>query len=189
MSDQRKEPNILIVDDNLANLQILISILEECNYLIRPTNSGTLALKSVRISPPNLILLDIMMPEVDGYEVCEIFKVDEVLCDISIIFISALDDVTSKVEGFRVGGADYITKPCQPEQVIARIDTQLEIQQLHQFDKLNIVFSNQEAKSIFAYPSDETLGKSLDILIPQYGRDIHKKHVSQFVNEAITCRP
>ncbi len=125
--------NLLIVDDTPDNLRLLAAILSEQGYHIRKALNGAIALKSIEQNPPDLILLDITMPGMNGYEVCQILKTQPQTQEIPIIFISALDDVLDKVKAFSVGGSDYITKPFQGEEVIARIENQLTIQrQRHQ---------------------------------------------------------
>ena len=121
-------PNIIVVDDTPANLQLLSGMLKERGYKVRPVPSGKLALQAAKNDPPDLILLDIMMPEMDGYEVCERLKADEKLRDISVIFISALNETMDKVRAFGAGGVDYVTKPFQFEEVNARVSTHLELQ-------------------------------------------------------------
>ena len=118
---------ILIVDDIPSNLELLGRILREHSHHVRAVTSGRRALESAQLSPPDLILLDITMPEMDGFEACRRFKADAVLAAIPIIFISALDDVADKLKAFSVGGEDYITKPFQAEEVMARVDHQLQI--------------------------------------------------------------
>jgi two-component system, sensor histidine kinase and response regulator len=121
-------PNVIVVDDTPANLQLLTGMLKERGYKVRPVPSGKLALQAAKSDPPDLILLDIMMPEMDGYEVCERLKADEKLREISVIFISALNETMDKVRAFGVGGVDYVTKPFQFEEVNARVSTHLELQ-------------------------------------------------------------
>ncbi|RXJ94562.1 hybrid sensor histidine kinase/response regulator [Malaciobacter molluscorum] len=122
-----KKYTILIIDDKVENLQYLNNILKDENYLIKATTDAQFAIKSAKLSAPDLILLDIKIPHLNGFEVCRIFKDDEKLKDIPIIFISALDDVQSKVKAFEEGGVDYITKPFEKEEVKARIKTQLNL--------------------------------------------------------------
>ncbi len=122
--------NILLVDDTPANLKVLTELLKEYNYKVRAVPSGKLALKSVAHSQPDLILLDINMPEMNGYEVCQQLKENPETAHIPVIFISALDDVQDKIQAFRQGGVDYITKPFQIEEVHARIKTHLTIDAL-----------------------------------------------------------
>lgn len=133
--------SILVVDDTLPNLELLSEMLKARGYKVRPVPSGDLALKAAKSSPPDLILLDIHMPDMNGYEVCERLKTDEALQDIPVLFISGLSEISDKVEAFRVGGADYITKPFQFEEVDARVATHLELrrhrrQLLESYEKL-----------------------------------------------------
>jgi sigma-B regulation protein RsbU (phosphoserine phosphatase) len=122
--------SILVVDDTLANLRLLSSILAERGHRVRPVPSGALALAAARAEPPDLILLDILMPEMDGYEVCDQLKNDPATRDIPIIFISALDATQDKVRAFHAGGVDYVTKPFQIEEVLARVETHLALRRL-----------------------------------------------------------
>ena len=122
--------NILVVDDTPANLNLLTGILSKQGYKVRLAPSGKLAVLSAQSSPPDLILLDIMMPELNGYEVCKTLKASFQTKDIPVIFISALHEVFDKVKAFEVGGVDYITKPFQVEEVLARIENQLSIRRL-----------------------------------------------------------
>ncbi|MBD1895849.1 response regulator [Coleofasciculus sp. FACHB-129] len=122
--------NILIVDDNPANLELLGGILSEQGYKVRLMPDGQLALRSVQSTRPDLILLDILMPEMDGYQVCEKLKADERTKDIPVIFVSAVHEVFDKVKAFSLGGVDYITKPFEAKEVLARIETQLRISRL-----------------------------------------------------------
>jgi response regulator RpfG family c-di-GMP phosphodiesterase len=126
-TDVIKKASILVVDDTPENLYVLSDMLKNKKYEVRPVPSGALALLAAKNKPPDIILLDIRMPEMDGYEVCKIIKADEKLKEIPIIFISALSETLDKVKAFAVGGADYITKPFQFEEVNARIKTHLEL--------------------------------------------------------------
>ena len=121
--------DILIVDDTPANLNVLSAILGKRGYRVRPAINGTLALKAAQKAAPDLILLDVQMPGLDGYEVCRQLKDDPQTRAIPVIFISALDDVLDKVEAFQIGGVDYITKPFQIEEVLARVENQLALHQ------------------------------------------------------------
>jgi DNA-binding response OmpR family regulator len=121
--------DILIVDDTPANLNVLSAILGKRGYRVRPAINGALALKAAQKAAPDLILLDVQMPGLDGYEVCRQLKADAQTRGIPVIFISALDDVLDKVEAFQVGGVDYITKPFQIEEVLARVENQLALHQ------------------------------------------------------------
>lgn len=122
--------SILVVDDTPDNLRLLVGLLTEKGYKIRPVTSGKMALSAAQGMPPDLILLDINMPEMDGYQVCEQLKADERTRDIPVIFLSALNDVFDKVKAFAIGGVDYITKPFQIEEVLARINTHLAMKTL-----------------------------------------------------------
>ncbi len=126
------QANILLVDDNPDNLRLLGKILENQSYQVRRTVSGDAALRASQVQPPDLILLDINMPQMNGYEVCKRLKSMPQTCDIPVIFISALDLVSDKLKAFDVGGADYITKPFQEAEVLARVKNQLIIQEQRQ---------------------------------------------------------
>lgn len=131
VSDDHDPGNILVVDDTPENLAILTSMLAERGYLVRPAINGEVALKAVKRNPPDLILLDIMMPRMSGFEVCETLKTNERTRTIPIIFISALHKVEDKVKAFALGGVDYITKPFQLEEVLARVETHMALLRLH----------------------------------------------------------
>jgi len=120
-------PNILIVDDMPANLKVLSDILKGEGYKVRPVPNGTMALQVAEKEKPDLILLDIMMPEIDGFEVCRRIKENPKLREIPIIFISALNDTKDIVKALKCGGVDFITKPFQAEEVTARVHTHLKL--------------------------------------------------------------
>ncbi|MCX6876544.1 MAG: response regulator [Verrucomicrobia bacterium] len=122
--------NILVVDDTLANLQLLAELLQRRGYRARAAPSGKLALQAVQNETPDLILLDINMPEMNGYEVCERLKAEPAWADIPVIFISAMHETFNKVKAFATGGVDYVTKPFQFEEVEARVATHLELSRL-----------------------------------------------------------
>lgn len=122
--------NILIVDDTPENLQVLSATLSDRGYKVRGVINGKMAIRAATSGSPDLILLDIQMPEMNGYEVCEKLKAKPQTSKIPVIFISALDEVLDKVKSFKVGGVDYITKPFQVEEVLARVEHQLTIQRL-----------------------------------------------------------
>ena len=124
--------NILIVDDNADNLRLLAKMLESQGYTVRKSLNGKMALQAVHRDPPDLILLDITMPEMSGYEVCQQLKASEMTANVPIIFISALDCIHDKVQAFEIGGQDYITKPFQELEVLIRVKNQLLIQQQRQ---------------------------------------------------------
>ncbi|NJK73032.1 MAG: response regulator [Microcoleus sp. SU_5_6] len=122
--------SILIVDDSQNNLSLLDRILSKRGYKVRVASSGKFALEAVELAQPDLILLDIMMPDMDGYEVCSRLKAEERTRGIPVIFLSALVEVADKVKGFSVGGVDYITKPFEPTEVVARVENQLRMREL-----------------------------------------------------------
>ena len=105
--------NILVVDDTSENLSLLTRMLKDCGYMARPVPNGRLALLAAKNDRPDLILLDITMPEMDGYEVCRRLKLDSDLREVPVLFISALSQTSEKLKAFEVGGVDYITKPFQ----------------------------------------------------------------------------
>ncbi len=122
--------DILIVDDTPENLTVLRQMLAEQNYMVRPAINGEIAIKAVNTSPPDLILLDIRMPGMDGYEVCKQLKSEEKTRRVPVIFISALYELDDKIKAFSLGGVDYITKPFQAEEVLARVKTHLTLRSL-----------------------------------------------------------
>ncbi|MCE9584576.1 MAG: hybrid sensor histidine kinase/response regulator [Planctomycetes bacterium] len=126
-------PNILIVDDTPANLLLMERMLAERGYRPRPVPSGRLALEAAHAEPPDLILLDISMPEMNGYEVCARLKADTALKEIPVIFVSAMNETIDKLKAFRAGAVDYVTKPFQFEEVYARIQTHLQLRRLESF--------------------------------------------------------
>ena len=122
--------NILVVDDTPQNLHLLVDILTKYNYKVRPVPNGKLAVSAARINPPDLILLDVMMPDLNGYEVCKQLKSNRETKDIPVIFISAVSESVDKVKAFAIGGADYITKPFQMHEVLMRVKNQLALKNL-----------------------------------------------------------
>lgn len=131
-TQKTSQADILIVDDTPVNLRLLSQILDEQGYQTRPVPDGRLALAAAQAKPPDLVLLDIRMPDMDGYQVCAQLKDDARTKDIPIIFISALDAVEDKVKAFTVGGVDYITKPFHVEEVLARVKTHLALRSLQE---------------------------------------------------------
>lgn len=123
---------ILIVDDHIENVHLLAHILQQNGYAVETATEGAQALASAQTSPPSLILLDVMMPGMDGFEVCKRLKAEESTQDLPVIFISALGAWTEKVKGFEAGGVDYVSKPFHAKEVLARIKTHLALRRLHQ---------------------------------------------------------
>ncbi|PSB07154.1 GGDEF domain-containing response regulator, partial [Pleurocapsa sp. CCALA 161] len=123
-----QEISILVVDDLADNLQILANTLSKQGYQVRCAKSGLTALRGASTILPDLILLDIKMPDLDGYQVCQQLKANKQTCDIPVIFLSALDDVLDKVKAFEVGGVDFISKPIQVKEVLVRVKNQIALQ-------------------------------------------------------------
>ncbi len=139
--------NLLVVDDTPDNLRLLSTMLSDKGYKVRGVINGEMALKAARSTPPDLILLDITMPQMNGYEVCQHLKGDGRTSGIPVIFLSALDQVLDKVKAFTVGGVDYITKPFHLEEVLARVENQLTIQRLQKkLHEQNARLQESEAK-------------------------------------------
>ena len=138
---------LLLVDDKPANLEILFDYLENYNFDIRIATDGEMALRIVNHTIPDIILLDVMMPVMDGFETCKHLKSNDLTKDIPIIFITALSDIEWQVKGFELGGADYITKPIQVEVVLARIQTQLALRETQKkLEAKNAELEKSEAK-------------------------------------------
>lgn len=143
-------PSILIVDDTANNLRLLLKILSERGYRVRPVTEGAMAITAAQLDPPDLILLDVKMPGMDGYEVCKQLKENERTQDVPIIFLTVLDDVVDIVKGFELGGVDYITKPVRAEELLVRIENQIVLQSLQkqlmeQTTFLNNIYNGVEA--------------------------------------------
>jgi two-component system sensor histidine kinase/response regulator len=124
-------PSLMVVDDTPANLSLLEAILTEEGYRVRCFPQGAMALAAAPQSPPDLVLLDVAMPVLDGYEICSRLRALPGLAGVPVIFLSAHGDTTNKVRGFRCGGVDYVTKPFEAEELIARVRTHLELRRLH----------------------------------------------------------
>lgn len=176
--------NILVVDDNSNNLSVLCNMLEGAGYKVRPAISGALALRSARSSPPDLILLDIRMPEMDGYAVCRELQAYEKTQEIPIIFISALQELNDKVAAFRAGAVDYVVKPFQLEEVLARVKTHLLLSQTR--SQLQIAYEEMEqrvekrTKELLAareqqFQSAQKLRRSLEQTIAAIARALEKR--------------
>ncbi len=125
--NQPAKGDILIVDDTLDNLRLLSAMLTQQGYEVRSVPNGSTALMGVQAQPPDLILLDINMPVMSGYEVCQRLKANPNTREIPVIFISALNEVLDKVKAFTVGGVDFITNPLQVEEVLVRVEKQLKL--------------------------------------------------------------
>ena len=142
------QSRILIIDDTPETLRLLASTLIEQGYAVDQLPSGASALDYVRHHQPDLILLDVMMPGIDGYEVCERLKLDSKACHIPVLFLSAIGDSLNKVKAFELGGVDYVTKPFQLEEVLARVEYQLKLYQQQQ-QKQAAIEANQPYRDFF----------------------------------------
>lgn len=130
MSIPGQEDVILIIDDYVANIGILVDYLKGQGYETITALNGEAGIKRASFARPDLILLDVMMPGLDGFETCRQLKADDSTCQIPVIFLTSFSEVTDKVKGFQAGGVDFITKPFQVEEVLARVQTHLTIQHL-----------------------------------------------------------
>jgi len=136
---EQTDSNILIVDDDLANIRFLSMLLKEEGYTVRIALNGQTALDTLTTKLPDLILLDITMPDMSGFEVCQHLKASEQYKEIPVIFLSSLEKTVDKVKGFQVGAIDYITKPFAPEEVLARLKTHLSLRIMQRrLEKQNI---------------------------------------------------
>jgi two-component system, sensor histidine kinase and response regulator len=151
--DAAVKGNILIVDDTPNNLRLLSSMLNKQGYEVRSAISGSVALMAVRTVTLDLILLDINMPKMNGYEVCQRLKADPQTCEIPVIFLSALGEPLDKVQAFQVGGVDYITKPFQVEEVLARVENHLALRQMQ------IQLQQAKAEALRALEQEQELNR------------------------------
>lgn len=163
-----KKYTILIVDDKYENLQYLDKILRCEEYDIRATPNAMMALKASKLNAPDLILLDIKMPDIDGYELCRLLKKENELKEVPIIFISALDSIQDKIRAFEEGGVDYITKPFEAKELIARIKAVLR-RSIKEDDKKTLTFpalriSLKEFEVVYNDKTLEMPPKELEIL-------------------------
>jgi signal transduction histidine kinase len=142
--DSIKKETVLIVDDNPTNLDMLINLLDQAGFEVYAAEDGESAIEQVQYTQPDIILLDIMMPGIDGYETCRLLKANSKTQDIPIIFITALSDIGDKVKGFEVGAVDYVTKPFQHSEVLARLTTQLTLRRLQKSLQVQNIQLQQE---------------------------------------------
>ncbi|NJM77037.1 MAG: response regulator [Acaryochloridaceae cyanobacterium RU_4_10] len=171
--------DILIVDDQLDNLHLLSDLLTQQGYEVRTVTRGSAALMGVEAQLPDLILLDIFMPEMNGYEVCQRLKDNSKTREIPVIFISALNEVFDKVKAFTVGGVDYVTKPFQIEEVFARIETQLSLRRMQvQLQAQNTCLQQTERELEAALAQSRSLNQRVEEMTAieernRIARDIH----------------
>src|ERR1700733_3910492 len=154
--------SILIIDDEPASLKMLLSILTEQGYAVHPANEGELGLQFVKHSLPDLVLVDIRMPGMDGYEVCASLKSDSITRAIPVIFISSIDQAIDKVRAFRGGAVDYVTKPFDAEEVLARIETHISLRRLQ--DNLESVVRERTVQLVTANQQLEKALQEIGIL-------------------------
>lgn len=168
---------ILVVDDNPKNLEVLIHILEEDGYDVRAIRKSSTVLSSLQVKKPDLILLDIIMPELNGYEICEEIKSNSNFRDIPILFISALNETANKVEAFQKGGVDYITKPFQQEEVLARVNTHLNLYKLSSNlqQRVQEEIHKQKAQEQLLMQQDKmaTIGNLLSMIVHQWKQPLN----------------
>jgi two-component system sensor histidine kinase/response regulator len=180
MEADHQKANILVVDYTPENLRVLGRLLQEQGYRVWPVPNGAHALISAQKAPPDLILLDIMMPDMDGFEVCRRLKAEERTADIPVIFISALDEGLDKATAFSVGGVDYITKPFQAEELLARVHTHLTLHQMRQtLQQQNEMLQEQNAElDAFAHTVAHDLQNPLSVIIG-YAEILYKNATNQ----------
>jgi len=183
-SDKRKpQGTVMIVDDTPANLALLQEMLQLENYRVLAFPRGALALRAATINPPDIILLDIMMPEMDGFEVCQRFKADERLKDIPVLFMSALSDTVDKVKAFSAGGVDYVTKPFQFEEIRARVGVHLRLFQAQR----ELIKYNQDLEVLVQEKSKEVYLSQMAVIdavssLAEQRDDDTKEHIGRTKN-------
>ena len=163
--------DILVVEDTPASLKLLTGLLTDAGYRVRPAPDGELALWSARGHPPELILLDVRMPGMDGYEVCRQLKADAALREVPVIFLSAFTDTDDKVKGFEAGGVDFISKPYQFEEVHARVITHLQIARLQQ----RLAYQNEHLEELVEAKARELAEARLSLLSERQLRDLAER--------------
>ncbi len=164
MNSNDANADIVIVDDDLPGLILLSDILTEHGYSVRGARDGVSALRMISIEPPEIVLLDIHMPGMDGFQVCERLKAESSTRDIPVVFISAKDDITYKIKAFEMGGVDYIERPFQSEEILARIKTQITIARLHSSlsQRLKELSALHQISRVIAFTQD--LPSSLEVV-------------------------
>ncbi|MDX9789055.1 MAG: two-component system response regulator [Desulfobacterales bacterium] len=180
MNKQNKKATIMLVDDTPANLHLLENMLQSRGYKIVEFPNGEMALRAIAKNPPDLILLDILMPEMDGFEVCRRLKADEKLKDIPVLFISAMDDTINKVKAFSQGGVDYVTKPFQEEEILARLTTHLSLRWAQQELKKQNLYLEDLVREKVKEISDSQLSTILAISkLAEYRDDETGQHIER----------
>lgn len=192
-----QKQSILVVDDTPANLRLLHKLLGGEGYDVRVAPSGDLALRSVHEAPPDLVLLDVVMPRMDGFAVCRALKADPTTRDIPVIFVSALGDTEQKLQAFDVGGVDYVTKPFQSTEVLARVRVHLDLlRHRRELQTLNLKLqrSNQELEQFAQVAAHDLKGPLqgivgfAELLILTVGAQVSeeaREHLAFIANRAI----
>jgi two-component system sensor histidine kinase ChiS len=184
-NEKNHKGDVLLIDDTPENLMVLSRMLNKYGYMVRTAMNGPVGLQAVQTALPDIILLDISMPDMDGYEVCERLKADERTQDVPVIFISALDDLSDKLRAFQVGGVDYITKPFQLQEVLARLKNQLTIRRLQQqLTETNSILEQrvQERTTELAQANADLvrLNNIYERFVPrEFLHLLHKEHITQ----------
>jgi CheY-like chemotaxis protein len=159
--------DIFIVDDSADNLGVLSGMLRAAGYSVRMANGGRRALEAIAARPPELVLLDINMPDMDGYAVCEALRAAPGSSDLPVVFLSALDDARNKVNGFRAGGVDYVTKPFQAEEVLARVEHHLGLARLRrELEERNRALEDKNRELTQAWGNADRLFAALSERLP-----------------------
>ncbi|MDJ0903108.1 MAG: response regulator, partial [Xenococcus sp. MO_188.B8] len=181
-----QDHNILIVDDNTSNLAVIVDYLEESGLNILVSQDGDSSLKRAKYAKPSIILLDVLMPGIDGYETCRRLKNDPETKDIPVIFMTALSSTKDKVKGFEVGAVDYVTKPIQPEEVFARIKLHLELTYMTQ------TLARQNTILQVEIQQRKSIEKELHIINNQLKQQIKERNKAQealkILNEQLESR-
>jgi putative two-component system response regulator len=169
--------SIVIVDDNSNNLRVLTEMLQHAGYKVRPAINGQLALDAIHQSPPDLVLLDIRMPGMDGYEVCERLKQDESTHGIPVIFLSALQETEDKLTAFRAGGIDYITKPFEAEEVRVRVATHISLSRMQRDLESLVAEQTEDLRTAYdsLLDSQEKYRRMLVQMIQAFGTTVEKR--------------
>ena len=180
--------NILIVDDTPDNLRLLSSALTDRGYKVRSVINGAMALMGAQAAPPDLIMLDIKMPDLDGYQVCQRLKDDRQTREIPVIFISALDEVFDKVKAFTSGGVDYIQKPFQVEEVLARIENQLTVRRLQmQLQAQNQQLQQTQADLLQALEQERSLKQRIEEMAAIEERNRIAREIHDSLGHSLTA--
>lgn len=186
--DTKPKGNILIVDDTPDNLRLLSSTLGDRGYKVRCALDGAMALMGAQAAPPDLIMLDIKMPQMDGYEVCQRLKADDRTREIPVIFISALDEILDKVKAFTIGGVDYIQKPFHIEEVLARLENQLTIRRLQvQLQAQNHSLQQTQTELLQALEQERSLKRRLEEMAAIEERNRIAREIHDSLGHSLTA--